>query len=1222
LELVICQNCGNILKTRARTCENCNALVSRFGSTPLSSFSPLSKPLSIEINPDPSDLERVLVKRLDVGNGTTDEHVNHFLTQVMGVALTSQSPTSPAVISPQAYVGGGNGGNGGNGGGHNGSYNDPVRAADNSQAQAPPPVSYAPEPAAVPMPPPPSVVQQEPSYAAPSGGNGNTAEVLAQNAGWVQQQEPPPPPPQPVVPDYATAGDGGTPAPQAIAPPDSPSVNNYSEPVAAEPVAAPPPAPEPAPVQPELPSAAPAVVGDNPLPETLTRDAAAISSGANIAAVAQPAMPAPADPVSVAPIAVSQDFFASNQPAPAPAMPPPVESSQAPPPVAPELSTENQTEEEFPKTTVIKGDDDFFSSAPASVRELSSKATIRTTPPKVEVSQNAGLFEPPIGGPVSDSTKNERPEDGEFQKKVTPPLGYQKSGSASRTDLSPADVSGEHKEESDDEAEEPHVPPPHRRSFSGKSPTSFSKSKAHEDDDEDDHKPAGPLDSEMDYLGFRMTKQKAIIVTVCLLIGFFVAFRIFAGITSSLLGGAAGNMPIGGSGQHLTGKWRFAAQLPKSVVKGEMMVHQKGDQIFGEGKDNSGGYFQFQGVAKSNGEIDYNKQYMRGGQPQGKPIHFTGRLDPNQNPPFMQGEYSLSYRRGVGWRGESVTMTNIWEADQIQEMDGNTDKSQEPSAMKERHPLNLADLGLKMAIGMISLVVFVFVVLRTGFGPDGWRNRIAKEKYVPSQYLAPHRKELNELSQPLKPGGVPLGRRCEWRVYFPWEKKDLALTPAIRTVNPHILMLGSGDKGKSRLMAKMITHDIESNDRCIVLIDSDGSLADLITHWVAAHPQAKELSKRVCIIDPTFPEGSLAYNPIEMPDDGDLQGAASSLVYGFKAIYTEPPGSQTQWNAQTANILRNAAVLLMVNNRTLSDLPTLLQDNDFRDVLLEGVEKKRKDRVEYGTLLETWGQYKRLARTDQWITWVEPILNRTTPMLSDPRIRPILTKEKGDINLRNIIKEKKVLIVKIPQGQLDQNANLLGGLLVTGIKQASLSVATREKSAAQPVALYLDEFQNFIEKETFDAITSDTKKFQIGFVGASKSLQDLPEDFRNQLIINVGCMACFSLAKKDGDMLGPQMFRVDGRKKKHETLQNFINPFNTSHNFELISDEEKLNIDRVVGQAERTYFLYRVGTVAGVFHLNTHTFNDVQEKHVNQKIVRKMHGLKSENNGKAAIGAS
>jgi len=1228
LELVICQNCGNILKTRARTCENCNALVSRFGSTALSSFSPLSRPLSIEIKPEPSVLERVLVKRLDTGNGTSDEQVNHFLTQVMGVALTSHSPAAPAGTgSPQALDGGNGvrGGNGGNGGHNGASYNE-SGSASGSHSHTPPPVSYVSEPAPVPLPPPP--MQQEPNYAAPAGGNGNAAEVIGQNAALAQQANVPAMPAQPVSPDYATAGDGGMPAPQAIVSPDPATANNYSEPVAAEPLAPPPQPPEPAPVQIESPNLPQDAANDSPLPSTLTRDASASSSGANINAVTQPEVQVATSSVSIAgnmAATVSEDFFGASQPAAPPIVPPQVESSPAPPPVAQDSSSENQAEEDFPKTQIVKGDDDFFSSAPASVRELSSKATIRTTPAKPEISQSAGLFDQaPNLSPVSDSPKAEHAEDPEFQKKVAAPLGYQKNGSASRTDL-PASEGPAADNESDDDQEAPQEPPPHRRSFSGKSPTSStgsSKPKGLDEDDDDGHKPVGGLADEIDYLGFRMSKQKAIAVTVALLIGFFLTFRIFAGITSSLFGGVAGNMPIGASGQQLAGKWRFAAQLPHSVVKGEMMMHQKDDKIWGEGKDNSGGFFLFQGVAKGNGDVDFNKQYMRGKEIQGKPIHFTGRLDPNQTPPFMQGEYTLSYRQGVGWRGQSVTMTNIWEADLIQGMDGRTDATLQPTVPAERHPLNLADLGLKLAIGMISLVVAVFFVLRLGFGPDGWRNRIAKEKYVPSQYLAPHRKELNELSQPLKAGGVPLGRRCEWRVFFPWEKKDLALTPAIRTVNPHILMLGSGDKGKSRLMAKMITHDIQAGDRAVVLIDSDGSLADLITHWVAAHPQSKELSKRVSIVDPTFEAGSLAYNPIEMPEDGDLQGAASSLVYGFKAIYTEPPGSQTQWNAQTANILRNAAVLLMVNGRTLSDLPTLLQDNDFRDVLLEGVEKKRKDRVEYGTLLETWGQYKRLARTDQWITWVEPILNRTTPMLSDPRIRPILTKEVGDINLRTLIKEKKVLIVKIPQGQLDQNANLLGSLLVTGLKQASLSVSARDKGDSRPVALYLDEFQNFIEKETFDAITSDTKKFQIGFVGASKSLQDLPEDFRNQLIINVGCMACFSLAKKDGDMLGPQMFRVDGRKKKHETLQNFINPFNTSHNFELISDEEKLNIDRVVGQAERTYFLYRVGTVAGVFHLNTHIFNDIPEKNVNQKLVRKMHGLKSDNNGKAAIDAS
>src|SRR5262249_51099265 len=117
---------------------------------------------------------------------------------------------------------------------------------------------------------------------------------------------------------------------------------------------------------------------------------------------------------------------------------------------------------------------------------------------------------------------------------------------------------------------------------------------------------------------------------------------------------------------------------------------------------------------------------------------------------------------------------------------------------------------------------------------------------------------------------------------------------------------------------------------------------------------------------------------------------------------------------------------------------------------LEKIEKRKSEKVEFITLLETWGQYKRLARTDQWITWVEPILNRVSPMLSDPRIRPILTKPKGDLNLKDVITEGKVLLVKVPQGQLDQNANLLGSLIVTGIKRAALSIGTSTSRNIRP----------------------------------------------------------------------------------------------------------------------------------------------------------------------------
>lgn len=689
----------------------------------------------------------------------------------------------------------------------------------------------------------------------------------------------------------------------------------------------------------------------------------------------------------------------------------------------------------------------------------------------------------------------------------------------------------------------------------------------------------------------------------------------------------------------------------------QMQVDQSGDSLSGKGRDAIGD-FTLTGELKKDGIITLQKSYDTAGYIW--PIVFSGKVGAASDGSFASGSYvwrkSDQERVQGEWQATLPMAQNAGPQGNLPPTTGNPTPPVTPDQVMPGQYTGGQFKGTKIAdwprstptpgpgivdsiiawfgprfstewftkaawvsfASLVSVGGLTYVIFYTLFSPNGKLNRLEKEKYIPSQFRREHARTLSSMSRRLKPGGLPLGKRVEWRWWKFWTSRNLSFTPELREDNPNLLLLGASGRGKTRLMSNMVAHDILSNDRAVVIIDSDGTLSELIVDWMSSQPNKKELLKRTIAIDPTREGRSLTYNPLQTPDPANMQTAASCLVHGFKAIYAEPPGSQTAWNQQTANILRNAAVLLMVNERTLVDLPTLLQDNDFRDIMLERVERLKDKRAEYVTLLEAWANYKKLARTDQWINWVEPILNRITPVLSDPRLRPILTAPHSELSLESIVENKKILIVKLPQGELDQNASLLGSLIVTGVQQAAMTLKRKKKSVTRRVSLYLDDLDTFVEQDTLENLAQEFRRYQISVTGSLKTLQHLQEDYRNKLVVNIHTYCVFSLAKKDADILGGQIFRVDGRKSKGKTLTNHVNPINSVQPYEMIVDEEKLNVDRLVGQAKQTFFCYSFGSVASVFQLRADEFPKRSKHKPDEKLAEMIYGVRGERNSKTA----
>ena len=248
---------------------------------------------------------------------------------------------------------------------------------------------------------------------------------------------------------------------------------------------------------------------------------------------------------------------------------------------------------------------------------------------------------------------------------------------------------------------------------------------------------------------------------------------------------------------------------------------------------------------------------------------------------------------------------------------------------------------------------------------------------------------------------------------------------------------------------------------------------------------------------------------------------------------------------------RNSVLLTIedpASGNTLLDVYRVLSNKAFREMKLS----KCKNPI----VVQFWKEVAEKAGGEASLANIVPyIVSKFDNFLSNDIMRPIIAQERSTFNFRQIMDEKKILLVNLSKGRLGEiNSNLIGLVIVGKILMASLSRADSSNRDLPPFYLYIDEFQN-ITTNSIATILSEARKYKLSLNIAHQFVAQLTDQIKNAVFGNVGSIASFRVGADDAEYLAKQfdpvfvandLMNLDNRNAYLRLLVNGkpVRPFN------------------------------------------------------------------------------
>jgi hypothetical protein len=315
----------------------------------------------------------------------------------------------------------------------------------------------------------------------------------------------------------------------------------------------------------------------------------------------------------------------------------------------------------------------------------------------------------------------------------------------------------------------------------------------------------------------------------------------------------------------------------------------------------------------------------------------------------------------------------------------------------------------------------------------------------------------------------------------------------------HTYVIGASGTGKSTLLLNLVIQDIERGEGVAVL-DPHGDLIDeVLTHI----PERRFAD--VVLLDPSDEEYPVGFNILSAHSELEKNLLASDLVAVFRRL-------STSWGDQMTSVLGNAILAFLESERggTLADLRRFLIEPDFRREFLETVRDP-------GVVYYWQREFPLLKGIPQG-----PILTRLDTFLRPKLIRYMVGQKENRLDVGAIMNEGKIFLAKLAQGAIgEENAHLLGALLVSKLHQLAMGRQQVAVAERRNFYLYIDEFHNFLTP-SLAAILSGARKYHLGLVLAHQEfhqLWDRDTAVASSVIANPYTRVCFRLGDFDAKKL-------------------------------------------------------------------------------------------------------